>query len=42
MIDAAGGSSNQAAIAAETPAGRDNFCIGYLKAYRAGMFEKWN
>jgi 5-methyltetrahydrofolate--homocysteine methyltransferase len=27
-------------IAAEALAGRDNFCMGYLKAYRAGMFEK--
>jgi len=25
-------------IAAEALAGRDNFCMGYLKAYRAGMF----
>ena len=26
-------------IAAETLAGRDNFCMNYLKAFRAGMFE---
>ena len=27
-------------IAAEALAGKDNFCMNYLKAYRAGMFEK--
>lgn len=27
-------------IAAEALAGRDNFCMNYLKAFRAGMFEK--
>jgi cobalamin-dependent methionine synthase I len=27
-------------IAAETLAGKDNFCMNYLKAYRAGTFEK--
>jgi 5-methyltetrahydrofolate--homocysteine methyltransferase len=26
-------------IAAEALAGRDNFCMNYLKAFRAGMFE---
>ena len=26
-------------IAAEALAGRDNFCMAYLKAYRAGIFE---
>ena len=26
-------------LAAEALAGRDNFCMEYLKAYRAGMFE---
>lgn len=26
-------------IAAEALAGRDNFCIDYLKAFRAGIFE---
>lgn len=26
-------------IAAEALAGRDNFCMNYLKAYRAGLFE---
>ena len=25
--------------AAETLVGKDNFCMDYLKAYRAGMFE---
>ncbi|UCD76980.1 MAG: methyltetrahydrofolate cobalamin methyltransferase [Desulfobacterales bacterium] len=27
-------------IAAETLAGKDNFCMNYLQAYRAGKFEK--
>ena len=26
-------------IAAETLAGRDDFCMNYLKAYRGGKFE---
>ena len=26
-------------LAAEALAGRDNFCMEYLKAYRSGMFE---
>ena len=26
-------------IAAEALAGRDNFCMNYLKAYRAGLLE---
>ena len=26
-------------IAAEALAGKDNFCMNYLKAFRAGMFE---
>jgi hypothetical protein len=26
-------------IAAEALAGRDNFCMNYLKAFRAGMFD---
>ncbi len=26
-------------IAAEALAGRDNFCMNYLKAFRAGVFE---
>jgi 5-methyltetrahydrofolate corrinoid/iron sulfur protein methyltransferase len=26
-------------IAAEALAGKDNFCVNYLKAFRAGMFE---
>ena len=26
-------------IAAEALSGRDNFCMNYLKAFRAGMFE---
>jgi 5-methyltetrahydrofolate--homocysteine methyltransferase len=27
-------------VAAEALAGRDNFCMNYLKAFRAGMFER--
>jgi 5-methyltetrahydrofolate--homocysteine methyltransferase len=26
-------------VAAEALAGKDNFCMAYLKAFRAGMFE---
>jgi len=26
-------------VAAEALAGRDNFCMNYLKAFRAGIFE---
>ena len=26
-------------VAAEALAGRDNFCMNYLKAFRAGAFE---
>ena len=26
-------------IAAEALSGRDNFCMNYLKAFRAGVFE---
>ena len=28
-------------IAAEALAGKDNFCMNYLKAYRAGLFDSY-